>query len=310
MKKSHLSFLGLACGLFLIPSIASAAGAKAKTAQVTQAQLDTILQRLDTVEQENRSLKQQVLELQQKSAQTPPVAAMTKEDAKAAAAQQVAPLEKRVAAVEEAQEDYGYGVGFRTGYSESPYGMPGGFMYGAYLNYRLLTQEDGVPYGDIGGEVMIADVQGNSTMSTGNLASILIPALGPQKTWLQTLELEPTVQYHLDTRSLGASSPALTALKPYVLAGPGIYISMMSTPVVNGPAFGDKGPGQGFRHTDADLQPGFVAGLGMKYSLSAVQVPAMQKILNRISIGGEWRNTILANGEGFNAYMGEIQFGF
>jgi len=304
MKKSHLSFLGLACGLFLIPSIASAAGAKAKTAQVTQAQLDTILQRLDTVEQENRSLKQQVLELQQKSAQVPVVSPAVRDEAKAAAAQQVTPLEKRVAAVEEAQEDYGYGVGFKTGYSESPYGMPGGYMFGAYLNYRLLTQEDGVPYGDIGGEVLIADVQGNSKVTGACLYCMLSSTKA--STWLQTLELEPTVQYHMDLHSLGANSPALTALKPYILAGPGIYISMMSNPVVAS----SGQPGAGFRHTDADLQPGFQAGLGMKYSLSAVQVPAIQKILNRISIGAEWRNTILANGEGFNAYMGEIQFGF
>ncbi len=130
-------------------------------------------------------------------------------------------------------------MGFRVGYSESPYGMPGGLRYSAFLNYRLLTQEDGVPFGDISGELEAGLVKGGGTATVNNLATILIPSLGAQKTWLDTVEIQPTVQYHLNLASAG--EPALAQLKPYVLAGPGIWISMLSTPVVNGA----KGPGRG-----------------------------------------------------------------
>lgn len=289
---------------FSLIAIASVARAGSSSAKVTVTQLQKVLDRLDAVEQQNRDLRNQVLELQQR---IQPLAAATpsaKEEVRAQVQQQVAPLAQQVTAITTAQRELPFGVGFRVGYSESPYGMPGGLRYSAFLNYRLLTEEDGVPFGDISGELEAALVKGGGTSTVNNLATILIPSIGAQKTWLDTVEIQPTVQYHLNLASVG--EPALAQLKPYVLAGPGIWISMLSTPVVNRA----KGPGQGFRATDADTQAGGVFGFGTKYSLAGLSVPPIQGIVNRISVGAEYRFNLLANGWGFNQYTGSLQFGF
>ncbi len=47
---------------------------------------------------------------------------------------------------------------------------PGGFFYGAFINDRLFTQEDGIPYGDVSGELMAGVVLGNHAVASGNLA--------------------------------------------------------------------------------------------------------------------------------------------
>ena len=301
--KARLVMLvvGFACSLMAIPSVARAGSSSAK---VTATQLQKVLDRLDAVEQQNRDLRTQMLELQQR---VQPLAAATpsmKEEVRAQVQQQVAPLAQQVTAITTAQQELPFGVGFRVGYSESPYGMPGGLRYSAFLNYRLLTEEDGIPFGDISGELEAALVKGGGATTVNNLGTILNPSIGPQKTWVDTVEIQPTVQYHLNLASAGF--PALAQLKPYVLAGPGIWISMLSTPVVNRA----KGAGQGFRATDADTQAGGVFGFGAKYSLAGLSLPPIQRILNRISVGTEYRFNLLANGWGFNQYTGSVQFGF
>ena len=82
--------------------------------------------------------------------------------------------------------------------------------------------------------------------------------------------------------------------------GPGIWISTLSTPlVVKGSV-----PGERFRHSDADVQPGGVYGLGFELALSELNAPPIQRILDRLSVGAEWRYNGLANGEGFQQYTG------
>jgi len=307
-RKRVMLFVGLSLSLVASPAVAGAASSSVK---VSPSQLQQVLDRLDAVEQQNRAIQQenrdlrgQVLELQQQvqptSAQKIPVG----QDVKTQVQQQIAPLAQEIKAIQDAHRELPYGVGFRVGYSESPYGMPGGLRYSAFLNFRLLTEEDGVPFGDVTGELEAALVQGNGAKTVNNLATILVPPIGPAESWLQTVEIQPTVQYHLNLASLGF--PKLAELKPYALAGPGVWISMFSTPVVNGA----KGPGQGFRATDADTQPGGVSGFGTKYSLSGLSVPPIQNIVNKISVGTEYRFNLLANGWGFNQYTGSLQFGF
>jgi hypothetical protein len=101
--------------------------------------------------------------------------------------------------------------------------------------------------------------------------------------------------------------PKLSFIDPYVLAGPGIWISLMTTPVVV------KGsvPGSGYRHQDADLQPGGVFGLGSNLRLGKLfELPAAQGVLDHSSVGAEWRYNYLANGAAFNQYTGSLAFGF
>ena len=145
---------------------------------------------------------------------------------------------------------------------------------------------------------MAGIVLGNHTNTPANLVGQLTGK--PSYSYLDTIEIQPTVQYHLDFATLGMRQ--LAAFKPYALIGPGIWISTLSTPlVVHGSV-----PGEKYRHSDADVQPGGVYGLGFELALSELNAPPIQKILNRLSVGGEWRYNGLANGEGFQQYTGFV----
>ncbi|MGA7872422.1 MAG: hypothetical protein WCA22_16165, partial [Candidatus Binatus sp.] len=115
---------------------------------------------------------------------------------------------------------------------------------------------------------------------------------------------QPTVQYHLEPALLGMES--LAAFKPYALAGPAMYINILSTPVL-----GAKGnPGAGYRHYDADPQGGGVWGLGFELGLSALKVAPIQGLLDKSFVGGEWRFNEYGNGQGYNQYTGSVSFGW
>ena len=218
--------------------------------------------------------------------------------------EQIAPLTKQVSKVEQEQAAApkpalsSTGVGFRVGWSESPYKMPGGFFYGAYLNHRLLGTEDGLPNGAVTGELMAGAVFGNHAKTAANLAGELgVPAAS---TWLTTVEIEPTLQYHFDLHG------PLSVFEPYALAGPGIWIPVMSTPIV---AKGDQA-GVGFRHSDATVQPGGVFGLGVEVRPGEfLSIPRVQGILDKARLETEWRYNYLANGQQFQQYTGGIGFG-
>lgn len=282
-----------------------------------------ILERLDILERENSELraevqrqKEQLRNLTQKTEATyqTQAAQVNALDQKLTSSTQALPkIETQLDYVQKKQRHLPVQVGFRTGWSESPYDMPGGYFYGAYLSDKLLDDGDGVPGGYITGELMAGIVLGNNALTNANLLSQLLPVVGapatPFKTYLDTIEIQPTVQYHLDLASVGLED--LKAFKPYALAGPGIWISTLTTPVVVG-KFPVKGavPGFGYRHSDADVQPGGVYGLGFELALSSLHGGVLQGILDRTSIGAEWRFNDLANGENFQQYTGSIAFGF
>ena len=119
-----------------------------------------------------------------------------------------------------------------------------------------------------------------------------------------TIEIEPTVQYHADPALFGFERWSWA--KPYLLAGPAIYIGVLSTPVV---VKGDMA-GAGFRHSDADVQGGGVVGFGTELALGHLNLRPIQGILDRTFAGAEWRYNEMANGEGFNQYTGSVAFGW
>jgi len=255
-----------------------------------------ILNRLDELERQNAELRAQIAQLRQTVNANTQKAAEAQASA-AQAASQVAEYKERKPRSRDVQ------VGLRTGYSDSPYAMPGGYFYGAFLSDRLLTEEDGIPYGNVTGELMAGAVLGNNAKTSANLYCQL--AKCSTKTSLTTVEIQPTVQYHADLKSLGL--PQLAMLDPYALAGPGFWIGLMSTPVV---VKGDV-PGAGYRHTDADFQPGGVFGFGTNIILGRMlESRPIQGILDRSQVGAEWRYNLMANGEGFNQYTGTVAFGF
>ena len=123
-----------------------------------QADLSTarILRRLDALERENIELRSEVEQEKQElqnfsqkveASSQSQSAQVTELNQKVTASEQAIPkLESQVDYVEQRQSDQPVKVGFRTGWSESPYAMPGGFFYSAYLADRLLSHEDnGIP---------------------------------------------------------------------------------------------------------------------------------------------------------------------
>ncbi|HVN90419.1 MAG TPA: hypothetical protein VMT61_11450 [Candidatus Binataceae bacterium] len=255
-----------------------------------------ILNRLDQLERQNAELRAEISQLRQTVNNNTQKAS----EAQASAAQAQAQI---VSYKEQKSTSRDVQVGLRTGYSDSPYAMPGGYFYGAYLSDRLLTEEDGVPYGTVTGELMAGAVLGNNAMTNANLAGQLAGTWA--KTSLTTVEIQPTLQYHADLKSMGL--PQLAMLDPYALAGPGFWISLMSTPVV---VKGDV-PGAGYKHEDANFEPGGVFGFGTNLKLGKVlESRPIQGVLDRSQVGAEWRYNMLANGEGYNQYTGTVAFGF
>ncbi|GEM_PF-615067 len=304
-----------AMGLFIAiaashSSIAGAdPGARAKGAIASQQELQ---RRIIQLEQQNRTLEIQNRAIQdQLNTQKQEIEGLVRQ--MQATAQPVAALQQQVPQIQQQLSDVKSDVakkggsiplevGFRAGWSESPYGMPGGFYYGAFLNHRLLTHEDGVPGGFVAGEMLVGWTQGNHALTKANLVSQLgNPAFN---TWMYTLSLQPTVQYHLQPELIGLKS--MEAFKPYVLAGPAMYINLLSTPIVvkNG------NPGAGYRHYDADVQGGGVFGAGFEWGLSSLKVEQIQGLLDKSFVGAEWRYNQYGNGEGYNQYTGSVSFGW
>lgn len=288
-----------------MPAAALAAGTGKLSAsqRALEARLELLEKQNQMLEQQNRTIQSQV------SAQKQEIDALKQQmqgtvQPVASLQQDMPKLKQQVSKIEAKQSDLPFEVGFRTGWGESPYGMPGGLFYGAYLNHRLLDHDDGVPGGFVSGELMAGVIMGNHAVTSANLASILVPALGSQSTWIDTVEIQPTVQYHLDPGLLGYEN--LSWIKPYVLAGPAMWIGLMSTPVV----VKGKMAGDNFRHYDANFEGGGVFGLGTELSLSVIKIPAIQGILDKTFVGPEWRYNQMANGQGFNQYSGSIGFGW
>ncbi|HVN28137.1 MAG TPA: hypothetical protein VMT64_06605, partial [Candidatus Binataceae bacterium] len=186
--------------------------------------------RLEALERQNRLLEEQNRAIQgQLSNQKSEIDALRQQ--LQVTAQPVASLQKEVPELREkiadaASEEPDVQFGFRVGWSESAYGMPGGVSYGVYTQHRLLSPEDGLPGGVLTGELMTGYTQGNHATTSGTLLTVLTrrPAIG----WLDTIAIEPTLQYHLEPALLGYRS--LEAVRPYFLVGPGVWINLMSSP--------------------------------------------------------------------------------
>ena len=308
-KPNNLTVLAIGLAMSLAaarPTIAAgddpARGAKA--VRVSQQELELKINQLQeqnrTLEVQNRSIQEQLNTqkqeidtlMRQMQATAQPVVTLQ---------QQMPRMQQELSDVAKKQRSVPLEVGFRTGWAESPYDMPGGFFYGAYLNHRLLTAEDGIPGGFVSGELMAGVVLGNHATTGANLYGALTKTA--ESSWLDTIEIQPTVQYHLDPTTFGHAE--LAWFKPYVLAGPGMWIDLLSTPVTTG-----KMPGERYRHYDADFQGGGVFGLGTELSLSMLNVPAIQRILEKSMVGAEWRYNQLGNGEAFQQYTGSVSFGW
>jgi len=281
--------------------------------------LNRMSQRLDSLESENLYLRGEVSALKKElDAQTPTVSAMQHHltETMPKTEQQVASIQKDVVANSDKMKSLsdimarrGLEIGFRTGYSEVPFDLPGGFYWDAHINHRLLTREDGVPFGDLRGEVAIGLIEGNNEhLSVTTLGGTPLQHNVNTSTSLEMVELQPTLQYTLRT---------LEPLEPYVLAGPQMAIVVAESSPLNAgqlplpPQLRQKGlPTVGTAHVFG----GAVFGAGINYRLSSVaealHMPKLAPILSNLSFGPEWRYNVLENGENYQSYSGSIQLGF
>lgn len=298
----------------LCPLDARAAGARRSDPSVRGA-LQRLAERVDGLERENRSLRQEVSTLRgQFQATTPAVSALQQQVPQAD--QRITAVEKKVAAdaakvadVEKKARELPYEIGFRTGYGSAPFGLPGGFDWNAYLNHRLVSQEDGIPYGDLTGEIAIGLLQGNHRpLTVTTLAGT--PLEHPVKTQAseELAIVMPTLQYHMRGFRL---------LNPYFLAGPALAITVAQLRPLNAgqlplpPEARKRGlPTVGTAHVFA----GGVFGAGLKLGLSllasAIDLPVLSPILERTRVGPEFRYHIIENGEDFFEYTGGIGIGW
>ena len=151
-------FAGMAAALLALAAPVCAAGDGGSSSL-------EIVNRLDAVERQNNDLRQEVLQLRQQVNAN----AQRTAEAQKASALATSELSQYVTPKKSGTTQ----VGLRTGWAESPYAMPGAFFYGAYINHRLLTREDGIPYGDVTGELMAGAVFGNGAKTNGALTGQL-----------------------------------------------------------------------------------------------------------------------------------------
>ncbi len=318
----QISWLAVAfmMGCLLFPTRARAGSSAGSDPSVKQV-LRQVEQRLDTVEQENRSLREQVLELrQQVNTQAPTVSAMQQH-----LTQTMPQTEQRVANMEKMQEASdrqiatltqhvespfkGSGLGFRAGWSEVPFDLPGGFFWDMHLGHRLFEEQDGIPWGDINGELAIGLIEGNQEPATvTTLAGT--PLQHPVNTQASAtlVTVAPTVRYTLRK---------LEPFEPTLFAGPEVLINVFETRPLNAgqlplpPELRQKGiPTIGSGHVFA----GAVFGADLQYRLSdiasALNIPQAGRFFSKVTLGPEWQYHAMENGENFQSYSGEITIGF
>jgi hypothetical protein len=303
--------VGLAVACVFYPPCVQAGGSAGANATLMR-KLDSLAQRLDSVESENRVLRSEVSTLKrQVDSETPTVNAMQthltqtmpQHEQKVAAMQQnLATVSSDVKKLQEEEGTPGTEWGARMGWQGMPFHQrhAGGFYYGVFFDHRLLTQEtDGIPFGDLDGEIMISYGHSETEENLGVSTALL----GPQK-----------VEYRQKVVSINAGPKYFLnlwqkyGLRPYADGGPAIDIAVITTPgLVAGQVplppqlAARKLPNVG----SADVFGGVWVGSGFQYSLADTGVP----IIRRLTLGFDYRHQMLENGASFNMFAFQVAAG-
>jgi hypothetical protein len=314
-SKPTTKFLVGAGILLLLLASGASAQSGGTTDPSTQALLRRLSRRVARVEAQNRELatenrqlqsamsksQQQILELQsQVRATSRAVPAL--QAGIPAMKQQVVRTKAEIDAFKSDRTAPGTAIGFRQGWSETPFDLPGGIYYGAYISHILVSREDGIPGGDLTGALEAGAVLGG-----GKNIQVTTALLGTRNVSLSEdlVSIQPTLQYHLRI---------FEPFEPYVLGGPSIFVSIpQSSGLIAGqvplpPEIRQYGIRSGV--TSAEFYAGAVGGLGVQYRLSGLRVPAIQSILDKITVGAEWRYKYMDDGEQFQQYTGSLALGF
>jgi hypothetical protein len=236
---------------------------------------------LDSQKQEAASLKAQLAQ----AAKAPPAAQ--------AKSTQVAADDSRDPAPPSTQ------WGTRLGWQGFPFGQEGGgFYYGFFLDHRLVSQAEGIPFGDFDVEVALGIARSGSDhlIVTSDVLG------GPVKSeFRQTiLSIEPGLKYYFNRW-------APSGVRPYIVGGPGVWADIVGTPPLfigeNPPAkelAARKLPVDG----SADVFEGVHGGAGLALSLARTQLP----IIENMNLGFDYRYVAWTTGQRFSTYAFSLSY--
>jgi hypothetical protein len=183
--------------------------------------------------------------------------------------------------------------GTRVGYQDFPYHQAhGGFFYSFFINHALFLEEEGVPFGDLSAEINV----GYGSSGTDQLNDFSTTLL--QK---YILNYRQTMLSGWIGMRYTLNHWAVQGLRPYVVAGPGIWGDVIETPPLY---IGQQLPSAAIAArkvpvvSGANLYGGGQGGAGFEYNLGATGVP----LLRRVNVGLDYRYSAWMSGERFGTY--------
>jgi hypothetical protein len=183
--------------------------------------------------------------------------------------------------------------GVRTGYQGFPFGQKeGGFYYGIFVDHQLLSQEEGMPGGDV--DLEVGAGVGTSGDDQVTVRSSVVGRPVNVDFRQRMISIWPGAKYGLNLwKSYG--------FVPYVTAGPGIWVDIIETPPLTG---GLQFPTKALAErkvpeiASASLFQGAQGGAGFEYSLAGFK----SEIFQRMKIGFDYRYSAWTTGQRFNTY--------
>jgi len=182
--------------------------------------------------------------------------------------------------------------GVRAGYQGFPFGQKeGGFFYGLFVDSPLIHNKDGMPGGDLD-----LEVGGGLAFSGDDQVTVHSSVVGANTNVefrQRMISIWPGVKYSLDFwKNYG--------IRPYVTAGPGIWVDIIETPpLVGGLQFPTRqlGARKLPAIAGASVFEGAQGGAGFDFKL-----PTENPILDRMKVGFDYRYSAWTTGQRFNTY--------
>lgn len=265
--------------------------------------VDRLEARLQQVENEVDQLRREKHALQQQQDRQKQEAAALKAQLAQMSAAALSDRSSRRRNSEDTRVDYtvpGTQWGTRVGWQDFPYHQQqGGFFYSFFIDHRLFSEAEGVPFGDLSAEINVG-VGRSGTDQISDFSDVLL--IKRQLNYRQTM-LSGWIsgKYHLNYF-------AQYGIRPYVAGGPGIWADVIES----GPLFiGQSLPSKklaGLKlpvDAAAGLYPGGQAGGGFEVSLARTHLP----YLERLNVGFDYRYSAWSSGERISNYSFSLSAG-
>jgi hypothetical protein len=183
--------------------------------------------------------------------------------------------------------------GTRVGFQDFPFRQQqGGFFYSFFVDHRLFSQKEGVPFGDLSAEVSVGMAR-SGVDRIADFSDVLL-----EKTQIQYRQTMVSgwigLKYQLNYL-------APYGLRPYVIAGPGMWGDVIESP----PFFiGQSLPSKALSNRNlpvvasASIYEGGQGGGGLEFSLARTGLPFIQ----RVNLGFDYRFAAWVTGDRFATY--------